>query len=156
MQPMEPVLDYDPNNRPQFPLLILLPLALVVGIIAYCVDRSSPPTPPPVEHVEWSISVRDGDLVTLRGVLPDGRPTETYLDHVLLDRDPDGAFVWDLEAELPETVALIGAMDDCEAIIAEAASWTDQTDDSDPRDVQYLQLAYAAAAMERGAELGCE
>jgi hypothetical protein len=55
---MEPVLDYDPNNRPQFPLLILIPLALVVGIIAYCVDRSSPPEPPPVEQIEWSISVR--------------------------------------------------------------------------------------------------
>jgi hypothetical protein len=156
MQPMEPILDYDPNNRPQFPLLILVPLVVAVGIIAYCADRSSPPTPPPVEQVEWSISVRDGDVVTLRGDLPEGRPTETYVDHVLLDRDPDGAFTWDLEAELPETVALIGVMDDCEAVIAEAASWTDQTDDFDPREVQYLQLAYAAAATERAVELGCE
>jgi hypothetical protein len=156
MEPMEPVLDYDPNNRPQFPLLILIPLALVVGIIAYCADRSSPPEPPPVEQIEWSISVRDGDVVTLRGDLPDGKPTETYVDHVLVDRDPEGAFVWDLEAKLPETVALIEEMDDCEAVIAEATSWTDQTDDSDSRDLQYLQLAYAAAAIERGVELGCE
>jgi hypothetical protein len=137
-------------------LLILIPLALVVGIIAYCADRSSPPEPPPVEQIEWSIPVRDGDVVTLRGDLPDGKPTETYVDHVLVDRDPEGAFVWDLEAKLPETVALIGEMDDCEAVIAEAASWTDQTDDSDSRDLQYLQLAYAAAAIERGVELDCE
>ena len=155
MKPMEPVLDYDPNNRPQFPLLILIPLVLVVGIIAYCADRSSSPLPPPVEQVEWSISVRDGDVVTLRGDLPDGRPTETFVDHVLLDRDPDGAFVWDLEAELPETAALIEEMNDCELVIAEAASWTDQADNSDSRDLQYLHLAYAAAAIERGVELGC-
>ena len=59
-------------------------------------------------------------------------------------------------SQLPETVALIEEMDDCEAVIAEAASWTGQTDDSDSRDLQYLQLAYAAAAIERGVELGCE
>jgi len=47
-------------------------------------------------------------------------------------------------------------MDDCDAVIAEAASWTDQTDASDLRDLQYLQMAYAAAAIERGVELGCK
>ena len=103
-----------------------------------------------MEHVEWSISVRDGDVVTFRGDLPEGRPTETYLDHVLLDRDPDGAFVWDIEAELPETVALIGAMGNCEAVTAEAASWTDKTDDFDPRDLQYLHLAYARGGDRTG------
>lgn len=98
----------------------------------------------------------EDDQVTLRGDLPDGYPTETWLNDELLDRDDEGDYSWNLEEELPEPVALIEAMTDCPTIVAEANFWIDSTDGSDSQDLYWRQLAYGQAAIDHGLSLGCE
>lgn len=113
------------------------------------------PTPIGVDQLEWSITT-SGGRVTLKGDLPNGYPTETWIDRQLLEREPDGVFSWDLEVGLPDTVSLIKQHTDCWLVQREIEMW-DRLASSAPTHVGAVRCrAYAQAAREQATELGCK
>lgn len=117
-------------------------------------EPNTEPAPPDVEQIEWSVLTRDG-LVTLKGDLPTGYPTETWIDERLIDRDPDGDFSWDLQASLPSPVALIQHVAECRELMAQSEFWKRGASNAPTEDSQVRQRAFAQAACDRAAELDC-
>jgi hypothetical protein len=112
------------------------------------------PAPPGVEQIEWSVLTKDG-LVTLKGDLPNGYPTETWINDRLIDRDPGGDFSWDLQASLPSPVALIQHVAECQELMAQSEFWKRGASNAPTEDSQVRQRAFAQAACDRAAELDC-
>ena len=99
--------------------------------------------------------VSGGDAVRLTGELPDGYPTETYLNGELIDRDFEGDFGWDMEKRVP---ALVSDQDDmsCADLVVERDFWiSGDADNSTAEDSTLRQLAYAQNAINLHAERGC-
>ena len=112
------------------------------------------PAPPGVEQIEWSVLTRDG-LVTLKGDLPNGYPTETWINDRLIDRNPDGDFSWDLHASMPSPVALIHGLTECQELVAQSEFWKRGASNAPTEDSQVRQNAFAQAAHDRAAALDC-
>lgn len=103
-----------------------------------------------VDEIEWSIIT-----VTLKGDLPKGYPTETWLNGKLLEREPDGAFSWDLGAGRPTPISLISEKTDCWKVRREIELW-DKLADSASNSVGAVRTrAYAQAARNHATALGC-
>jgi hypothetical protein len=117
-------------------------------------EPNTEPAPPGVEQIEWSV-LTPGGSVTLKGDLPDGYPTETWIDGRLIDRDVDGDFSWDLQASLPSPVALIQDLADCQELMAQSEFWQRGASHAPTEDSQVRQRAFAQAARDRAAELDC-
>lgn len=112
------------------------------------------PASAPIDQVSWSISTEAGD-VTLKGDLPDGYPTETWLDSQLLDRDLGGDFSWDLQSRVPLPISIILGITACDRLASEFIHWSNGADGAPTRDGAVRQLAYAQAARDRSRALGC-
>lgn len=112
------------------------------------------PTPIGVDQLEWSINTTDGQ-VTLKGDLPNGYPTETWIDSQLLEREPDGVFSWDLEVGLPSPVVHIKQRTDCWSVVREIEVW-ERMASSAPTHVGAIRCqAYAQAAQDQATKLRC-
>jgi hypothetical protein len=110
--------------------------------------------PEDVEQVTWSKMTANG-CVTLKGDLPNGYPTETWIDDRLVDRDLDGDFSWDLRASLPSPVALIEALTDCRELESQADFWERGGSHAPTVDSAARQRAFAQAARDRALDLDC-
>lgn len=117
-------------------------------------EPNTEPAPPDVKQVEWSRSTADG-YVTLKGDLPNGYPTETWIDNQLIDRDPDGDFSWDLRESLPSPVALIEGLTDCRELMKQAEFWERGASSAPSSDSGARHRAFAQAARDRALDLDC-
>lgn len=134
-------------------LAVLLFLASQIGGETAIDATSGQPT---VEQVSWSINVGGEGTITLKGDLPDGYPTETWVDGELVDRHMAGDFSWDLASGLPAPVFHIVSLETCEQVQAEVDLWSSLSDSAEAADMILRHLAFAQAAMEHGRSLGCE
>jgi hypothetical protein len=107
-----------------------------------------------VDQVQWSIITSDG-RVTLKGDLPNGYPTETWIDERLWEREPDGVFSWDLDTGLPTPVSLISKHTDCSEVRREIDLWDGLTSTASTPIGAVRTRAYAQAARDRASALGC-
>ncbi|MGA7271665.1 MAG: hypothetical protein WB239_11380 [Acidimicrobiia bacterium] len=112
------------------------------------------PPPGDVNQVEWSIDITEG-RVTLKGDLPNGYPTETWINGQLLEREPDGVFAWDVAAGLPTPVSLINERTDCWHVQRQIDMWDRLTADASTRAGVVRNQAYARAARDHASALGC-
>jgi hypothetical protein len=112
--------------------------------------------PPAIDtdQIQWSIVTGDG-LVTLKGDLPNGFPTETWIDDRLLEREPSGVFSWDLDAGLPTPVSLICKHTDCLEVRREIELWEGLASNASTPIGVIRTRAYAQAARDRESALGC-
>ncbi len=108
------------------------------------------------DQVEWSIWLSDDDELVLKGDLPNGFPTETWLNGQLLDREEAGDFSWDLQAAVPSPVSLIEEVNECEPLFEEMNSWMLASQTAPSRASEMRQLAFAQAAIERMSTIGCD
>jgi hypothetical protein len=107
-----------------------------------------------VDQVQWSTITSDG-RVTLKGDLPNGYPTETWIDERLLEREPDGVFSWDLDTGLPTPVSLISKHTDCSEVRREIDLWIGLTPTASTPIGAVRTRAYAQAARDRASALDC-
>ena len=85
-------------------------------------ELNTEPAPPDIDQISWSIAT-DRGLVTLKGDLPEGYPTETWIDDFLVDRDLEGNFSWNLRAGLPAPVALLEEIEDRNRVLDDVVFW---------------------------------
>lgn len=115
----------------------------MIGALIAQAFSSEPSGPEPVQYLTWSQSLPDGQVVQLRGELPDGYPTETWLGSKLLDRDTGGDFGWDLVRRVPEPISMMDGVS-CDELLDDAYFWMGGAQDLTENgliDASYRQLA---------------
>ena len=118
---------------------------------------------PDVVQVEWSIQTSEytptPGLVTLKGDVPLGFPTETWKDGVMLLRSVDASqFEWnmDVSPEVPEPVYEIDEADGCDELTDLLEEWAEEVA-SAPGEGQRVQAsAFAQHALNTMVDAGCE
>ena len=128
---------------------VVVAALLVIGYLSD--DEPSPGRA--ADTVSWSITI-SGSRLTLTGELPNGYPTETYLDGQLIDRDDGGDFSWDLARRVPEPVSAQRDMN-CSELAADRDFWIAGADSSTSEDSTLRQLAYAQNAINLMGTNGC-
>ncbi len=106
--------------------------------------------------LEWSIVVGE-DTILLTGELPNGFPTETWLNNELLSRDLGGDFSWDLDKQVPQPVSLQDDMG-CDQLQGDIDFWlrgVASSLDQGQLDGAARQTAYAQNAIDLQVENGC-
>jgi len=110
-------------------------VALIVIVIFFTnLARDSSETPPPAaEQVEWSIALTEYTptlgLITLKGDVPLGTPTETWQNDFMLARTVGGVgFTWnmDVNPEVPTPVYDIDRASGCDALNNELNNWANE------------------------------
>lgn len=144
-------------------LLAVVALMVVVIFFANLGKQSSPPAEVG-EQVEWSIQASEytpsPGLVTLKGDIPLGFPTETWKDGVMLARSVDASqFEWNMNAS-PEVPIPVYEIDQdagsCNALNDHLNNWGTETAQA-PGDAQRTQAeAFAQHALDTMLAEGCE
>ena len=145
---------------------LLAMVSLTVAVILFAnISRDSSEAPPPAaEQVEWSISLQDYTptlgVITLKGDVPVGTPTETWQDDFMLARTVGGAgFVWNMDAtpEVPVPVYDIDqARGSCDQLNNELNNWANEvgTAAGDARRAE--ASAFAQHALDTMLAEGCQ
>ena len=117
---------------------LLWGLVAIVGLMVIVIffanlGRSSEPPPPTAEQVEWSIELTEYTptlgLITLKGDLPLGTPTETWQNDFMLARTVGGVgFTWnmDVNPEVPVPVFDINQAGSCDELNTELNNWANE------------------------------
>ena len=138
---------------------------IVVIIFVTNLARSSSEAPPPAaEQVEWSIALEDYTptlgVITLKGDLPLGTPTETWQNDFMLARTVGGVgFIWnmDIKPEVPAPVYDIDqARGSCDQLNSELNNWANEvgTAAGDARRAE--ASAFAQYALDTMLAEGCQ
>jgi len=131
---------------------------IILGIIWLTNDDEGSGEPEAGDQVEWSIGLADqtGNTVILKGDLPTGRTTETWLDDIQLIRSPGGTFEWDMDAELPVPVVAIDESDGCDALNAELDNWVAEVGAATGEPQHWQARAFAQHALDTMRAAACE
>ncbi len=144
-------------------LIAVVVLALIVLLFVWFSGEETTPAEEAAEEgtgpqVEWSIDLVDqtGNTVTLKGDLPAGITTETWVDDSRLIRDPSGTFEWDMNAELPVAVVQIDNAGDCAALNAELDQWVGEIGAATADPQRWQARAFTQHALDTMRVEGCE
>lgn len=144
-------------------LLAILVLAAVILFLASLGSGGDDSGPESAEQVEWTIEVSQygpapGE-VTLKGDMPLGFPTETWLDGVMLLRSVDARqFEWNVETSpaVPVPVYEIDQADDCDELNTLLSQWVTQVGTAPGEGRQTQAEAFAQHAYDTMLDQGCE
>jgi hypothetical protein len=92
----------------------------------------------------------------LKGDLPAGITTETWVDGSRLIRDPAGTFEWDMDAELPVAVVAIDDAADCAGLNEELDTWVGEIGSATADPQRWQARAFAQHALDRMRADACE
>lgn len=144
-------------------LLAILVLAAVIIFLANLGFGDDDPVPESAEQVEWAIEVSQygpspGE-VTLKGDMPLGFPTETWIDGVMLLRSVDARqFEWNMETEpaVPVPVDEIDQAGGCDRLNTLLGQWVAQVETAPGEGQQVQAEAFAQYAYDSLLDQGCE
>jgi hypothetical protein len=144
-------------------LLAILVLAVVILFFLKLGSGSDDTTPERAEQAEWSIDVsRYGPSpgeVTLKGDMPLGFPTETWMDAVMLSRSVDARqFEWDMDVAPPVPVPVhqIDQAGGCDELYTLLNRWATQVGTAPGEGQQAQAEAFAQYAYDTMLDQGCD
>lgn len=144
-------------------LLAVVVLAAIVLFFIWFANQETSPAEEAAEEgvgpqVEWSIVLtsQTGDTVTLKGDLPNGTTTETWLGEARLIRSAGGTFEWDMDQELPVAVVEIDNAGDCAALNEELDVWVEEIGTAVGEPQHWQARAFAQHALDTMGAQSCE
>lgn len=144
-------------------IIAIAVLAAVVLFFVWFADDETSPAEEAAEQgvgpqVEWSIVLtsQTGDTVTLKGDLPNGNTTETWLGEAQLIRSPGGTFEWNMDQELPVAVVEIDDADGCTALNDELDAWVEEIANAVGEPQHWQARAFAQHALNTMQQQSCE
>jgi hypothetical protein len=143
-------------------LLAVLALAAMIFFLAN-LGSGDDPVPESAGQVEWAIDVsRYGPSpgeVTLKGDMPLGFPTETWINGVMMLRSVDARqFEWNMDTEpaVPVPVYAIDQANGCDELNTLLAQWVAQVETAPGEGQQVQAEAFAQHAYDSLLDQGCE
>lgn len=140
--------------------LAILALGAVILFFIFVAADTDPEPPAEAGQIEWSVETSEyteaPGVVTLKGDLPRGFPTETWLNDEMVMEGGDMIWVMDADPPVPSPVYEIDQAEGCDELNALLNKWAQEIAVAPGEGPQTQAAAFAQYAADTMREQGCE